>query len=93
LFWTIICEKNSAAFAFKPLFSRLTSPTDNIQTFASPASLFLVIFHTKKKFYETRFIKLSSMPLSIVDIMNFTNYFSVLSQKYKSPEFSGLFLR
>ena len=24
------------------------------------------------------------MPLSIVDIMNFTNYFSVLSQKYES---------
>ena len=23
------------------------------------------------------------MPLSIVDIMNFTNYFSVLSQNYK----------
>src|SRR5690606_4878606 len=45
---------------------------------------FFAIFKTKKKFYETRFIKLLPSPLFIRLTKVFTNYFSVLCPKSKS---------
>jgi hypothetical protein len=68
------------------LFVVLFSPTNNIETFTTPTSLFFDDLSILKKFDETNFIKLSLRPITISFHKLFTNYFSVLCHKLKIVE-------